>query len=132
MITKEELIKKIEVCNPCSGGLRWAKTKKTAKDILENVCKEWRAWALVRGIAEFEEYCDWEEFDTEDWSWLLKSQPQFINLCKCLDKFTALDWRYLLKFQPQFIDKCDKLDKFTTYDWRCLLSYQPQLAKYRK
>ena len=107
MITKEELIKKIEVCNPCSGGLRWAKTKKTAKDILENVCKEWRAWALVRGIAEFEEYCDWEEFDISD-------------------------WLFLLSKRPKFIDKCNWLDEFHTEDWKYLLSKQPKLAKYRE
>ena len=49
-----------------------------------------------------------------------------------LDEFDSEDWSSLLRDQPQFADKCDMWDEFNGKDWSRILSYQPQFAEKRK
>ena len=46
-----------------------------------------------------------DEFDSEDWSWLLRHQPQFAEKCEKWDEFNGKEWSFLLRYQPQFAEK---------------------------
>ena len=79
--------------------------------------------------------CDkWNEFDSDDWTYLLMEQPQFADKCdknwsKLLNaspemianynwsELGAMDWGNLLYVRPEFADNCNKwVEIFFTYD----------------
>ena len=69
-----------------------------------------------------------DQLNGENWSWLLRCQPQFADIC-AWDKLDGWAWCNLLHYQPQFVDICvwDKLDD---EDWTALIFYQPQFENH--
>ena len=121
-------------------------TKLTSAELVEALIKD-------NSIAsEFDRLYLWKKFDSDDWSHLLSSQPQFTekakeyshgwagllsikpelaNECECWEKFYSWQWSGLLETQPQFADKCTEYNgwkEFDSDDWSELLSVQPHFA----
>ena len=119
-------------------------TKMTPAELVEALIKDNSL------TSKFDRGCLWEDFDSENWSHLLSSQPQFTekakefeagwvgllsikpelaNECECWEKFRFWDWSNLLKSQPQFADKCpDKIyDQFSQEQWAELEAQHPNV-----
>ena len=116
----------------------------------EDYSENWKNLLLQHPqLAEYFTDALWDEFSQEQWTKLLKSQPQFTEKakeysggwvvilqsnpelaeqCDKWDEFASYNWRDLLTAQPQFADKCYKWETFDYYDWSPLLSSQPQFA----
>ena len=102
----------------------WSKILSVPK-FIEKAKEYSHGWVGLLSIKpELANECEcWENFDSWDWSNLLKSQPQFADKCteyngwNELNEFDSWNWCNLLKSQPQFADKCDKWNEFTLKDW---------------
>ena len=73
---------------------------------------------------------DIKKFNVDDWSNILKKQPQLINKCDKLKDIKADELSFILIEQPKLIKNCDNIYELTTYNWYDLLRKQPQLIKY--
>ncbi len=106
-------------------------TELSLKQFLDSLTGEDIQWGLINkpNLSSYLSSEDWTKLTGDDWSFLLRHQPQLADKCDWT-KLDGGDWRYLLSYQPQFADKCD-FRKLNGANWRRLLSHQPQLEKYR-
>ena len=100
---------------------------------IPNVARCWKdesgisllARILCMNVA-FQDDCDLEEFDGENWALVLSEQPQLAKHCPW-KKMDACDLGMLILQQPQFLDRCP-LEKLEGWAWAGLLTDKPWLA----
>ena len=74
----------------------------------------------------FQNECDLETLDCENWAWMLTEQPQLAERCPW-EKMDSRNFGVLILQQPQFLDRCP-LEKLDSWAWAGLLANQPELS----
>ena len=75
----------------------------------------------------YSKFCDWTQFSGDQWTELLLWQPQYAEYCDW-KKLDGENWSMLLKFRPELAAKCD-WSKLDGSDWVTLLKKDPDLAE---
>ena len=119
------------------------------KEINDNMDEEVWYNAIQEGQTEAAIYrLEWENFhsdkildimetlevaqrcNTNFWVRALKENSDFINECKCLDKFSIEQWCNLLSHNSFFGEKCPILDKISIEQWVNIIVNNQYSAKY--
>lgn len=85
----------------CINGLIFLDKCDTLSDALTDCDLSHRVWAIRNGFEQFEIDCDWEEFEGNDWSYVLVKRPELSDLCDW-DKLKGVDWACLLTNRSEF------------------------------
>lgn len=71
-----------------------------------------------------------DELWPHDWAVLIRSHPEFVTKCKCLDKLGSKIWVILLKYHfIELANYCTKWQEFDTDDWSSLFTDCPSVVE---
>lgn len=100
---------------------------------IPNAVKLWKDELNISLLAKilclnvaFQDECDLETLDGEDWALVLSEQPHLAERCPW-EKMDGWNLGMLILQQPQFLDRCP-LEKLDGWAWAGLLANQPELS----